>query len=137
MKKIENSLLGVINLDVVKFALVGALSTVIDFGLLNVFVYFGLTLFWAIFCSYLVGSINGYIFNNKWTYHRLNNPNTFSGFVQYATISFVGLGLTELVVNILYHSFHTGLNVDKLVAVVIVFSWNFFANRVFTFRVAN
>jgi len=134
MKKLRDIFLKLINLDVVKFALVGAISTAIDFLLLNFFIYLGLNLFWAIFFSYFFGAVNGYLFNNNWTYQHLQKPNNIRGFLQYATISFVGLGLTEGVVNILYHALHANLNIDKLAAVVIVFAWNFFANRIFTFK---
>ena len=122
------------NKDMVKFALVGAVSTVIDFALFSLLAYWGLTLFWAIFVGYLIGAANGYVLNNRWTYGHLEKPTTFAGFLKYATISFVGLGLTEIIVYALFQWLHINTTVDKLVAVVIVFSWNYTANRVFTFQ---
>ena len=120
-------LLGVIqyceymNKDIIKFGLVGAVNTAIDFLLLNLFVSLGLSIFWAIFFAYLIGAANGYLLNNHWTYRHLNKPTTFFGFIQYTAISFIGLGLTELIVYGLFHIFHLSINIDKLVAVVVVF----------------
>ena len=135
MRNLPNRIVALLQSDVVKFGLVGLLSTIIDFAILNVFLSLGLSIFWAVFFSYLLGAVNGYLLNNHWTYARLKKRSTFGGFSRYASISFVGLGLTEIIVNFLYHTLHTPLNIDKLAAVVIVFSWNFLANRLFTFEV--
>ncbi|MEI6477600.1 MAG: GtrA family protein [bacterium] len=121
--------------DALKFGLVGGISTAIDFLFLNFFTFLGLNIFWAIFFSYLLGSVNGYLLNNKWTYGHLEMPSTVSGFLQYATVSFIGLGLTELIVYAFYSELHLGVNASKLLAVAIVFFWNFLANRMFTFKV--
>jgi len=136
MKHLWNRLLRTVGVDVIKFAVVGAISTCIDFGLLNIFVWLGANIYLALCIAYLIGAVNGYLLNNQWTYRRLERVNTFSGFLRYTVISFVGLGLTEGIVFILSHELHANLNFDKLVAVFIVFAWNFFANRHFTFQVA-
>jgi putative flippase GtrA len=120
--------------DLFKFGTVGILNTAIDFLLLNFFVHLGLRIFWAIFFAYLLGAVNGYILNNRWTYRHLNQRTTLRGYLTYASISFVGLLLTEGVIYVLGTTFHTGLNINKLAAVVVVFAWNFLSNRLITFR---
>jgi len=122
------------NKDLIKFAIVGAVNTLIDFTVLNFLSLLGLSIFWAIFFAYMCGAANGYLLNNHWTYRHLNKPSTFIGFAQYASISFIGLGLTEVIVFVLTDWLHASLNVGKLVAVVLVFSWNFAGNRLITFR---
>jgi putative flippase GtrA len=121
--------------EIVKFGAVGAVSTLIDFLFLTLFVRLGTGLFLAIFFSYTIGAVNGYLLNNKWTFGHLNRPSTFRDFLRYASISFVGLGLTELIVYALYEAFHVPVSLDKLAAVAVVFLWNYFANRHFTFKV--
>ncbi len=121
--------------DMIKFALVGLLSTIIDILLLNFFYHLGLTVFWAIGWAYLIGAVNGYWLNNRWTYRRLKRRPGVAGLAEYISISFVGLGLTELIVGLLVH-YGFNLNFDKIVAVVLVFLWNFFGNRLVTFRPA-
>ena len=122
------------NRDLVTFGLVGAVSTAIDFIVLNSLTYLGLTIFIAISIAYFIGAVNGYLLNNNWTYGHLNRATTLSGFTKYVSISFIGLGLTELIVYVFYHFLHFPLNIDKLIAVAVVFSWNFVANRFFTFK---
>lgn len=120
--------------DLVRFGTVGLISTIIDVIILNLLFALGWSIFWAIFWAYFVGSINGYLLNNRWTYRRLGQAPRWSGFIRYAAISFVGLGLTELIVYWLVRA-HLPLNADKIIAVVIVFAWNFLANRLLTFQV--
>jgi putative flippase GtrA len=120
--------------EVFKFAAVGAVNTLIDFTLLSLFVWFGVNIFLALSLSYTIGAINGYLLNNRWTYGHLNRKNTLGGLLRYVSISFVGLGLTEIVVAVLYKEFHIRVSLDKLAAVVVVFAWNYLANRHFTFR---
>lgn len=120
--------------DLWRFAAVGVISTLIDIVLLNFFLnQVGLALAWAIFWAYGVGAINGYLLNNRWTYHRLNRRPGLIGLAEYVTISFVGLGLTELIIHYLIR-FGLNVNLDKIIAVFLVFLWNFFGNRWLTFR---
>lgn len=119
--------------DLWRFAVVGGVSTLIDIVLLNVGRYLGLSIFWAIFGAYVIGAINGYLLNNRWTYHRLNHKPGLKGLLQYVTISLIGLALTEIIVFLLFRA-GLNLNFDKIVAVALVFLWNFFGNRLFTFR---
>lgn len=119
--------------DILKFGLVGIINTGIDFLLLNLFTRLGLELFWAIFFAYLLGAVNGYVLNSRWTYRKMGTPN-LKGYLTYTTISFIGLLLTEVVIFLLSHYLELGLNLDKLIAVIIVFSWNFISNRLLTFR---
>lgn len=121
-------------LQMISFGTIGALSTVIDFFFISVFTHFGLIIFWAIFFAYLLGAANGYLLNNSFTYRHLGQRHNFLSFGQYASISFVGLGLTEGIIYLMIELLHTSVYVNKLFAVVIVFFWNFLANRYWTFK---
>lgn len=131
---ILQKLLKIVPIDILKFGVVGGLSTIIDFVFLSLFLKLGLSIFWALFFSYMLGAANGYLLNNRWTYGHLKKEATVSGFSSYAAISFIGLGLTEIIVYFLFNVAHVGIAIDKLVAVAVVFFWNFFANRVITFK---
>ena len=126
--------------DFWRFAVIGALSTVIDIGALNALNYLGFNSYVAVFFGYFLGAVNGYFFNNNWTYKHLGKKANAKAFSQYVLISFIGLGLTELIIYFLTKIIHSSLsrsellNIYKLIAVVIVFFWNFFANRIITFR---
>lgn len=116
-----------------KFGVVGAISTVLDFLFLNLSLHIGLTVFWATFVGYAIGTLNGYFFNSFWTYRYLEQKSKAIGLTKYAFISAIGLFLTEIIVNFL-HGQGLAVNGAKIVAVVIVFFWNWLTNRYWTFR---
>lgn len=121
--------------DLFKFGATGLASTVVDFGILNVAVQlFHINLLVATFLGFLGGSTNGYLMNNAWTYKRLGKQAKTKGLVQYSLVGLVGLLLTEWIVSLLSVHGSLNYNISKLIAVAIVFFWNFFGNRFWTFR---
>ena len=122
--------------DIFRFALVGVVITVFDIVTLNAFyLYAHLTLYWATFFGFLVGSVSGYWLNNRWTYRRLNKKSNLAGLVQYTIIGAIGLIITELLMHQLAVRSGLNYNLSKLVAVAVVFFWNFFGNRYLTFNI--
>ncbi len=117
--------------------MVGAVSAVIDIIVLNIcYGHLHMSVYLATFLGYFVGAINGYLMNNFWTYRRQNRPFHIFGLIQYTAISFVGLGLTELVIRLVSVGLGYNVNVGKIISIVLVSFWNFFANRVTTFKEA-
>lgn len=121
--------------DVVKFGLVGLVATAIDFYLLNFFyLQHHYSIYLATLFSYLTAAVFGYLANSFWTYRRLQQGFELSGLAKYVTISGVGLSLTELVIGLLNPGLGLDHNLSKLVAVILVFAWNFWANSRWTFK---
>lgn len=121
--------------DLWRFAVVGLVSTIIDITALNLsYRSFHTSLYLAAFIGFLLGSINGYLLNNAWTYRRLDKRAGLLGLTKYTLISLVGLGLTEVIIDLLSVRSNLNYNVSKLVAVAVVFFWNFFGNRWWTFQ---
>lgn len=122
--------------EMIQFASVGAVSTAIDYVLLNLaHQNFNASIYLATFIGFLGGSINGYLANNTWTFAHRNLPMGTRGLAQYSLVGLVGLGLTELIMHILAVRADINYNLAKLVAVFIVFFWNFLANRYWTFGI--
>jgi putative flippase GtrA len=117
-----------------KFGVVGIVSTTVDYLLLNLCLHFGMSLPWATFFGYCLGTINGYYLNNIWTYAHQKRRTNITGLSKYAVISGIGLLLTELIVNIGHSSLGIRVNIIKAIAVMVVFFWNFFGNRYWTFK---
>jgi glycosyltransferase involved in cell wall biosynthesis len=121
--------------DVFLFGVIGVVNTILDIAVLNLFYLdFKSSIYVATFLGYLVGSVNGYLMNNKWTYRRLEEKAKISGLIQFSIVSAVGLGATEVIMYLLSTQSGVNYNLSKIVAVVAVFFWNFFANRYWTFR---
>ncbi len=145
-----------------KFAVVGAIGTVIDFGLMNIFfLLFNRVMMMGVASSRIISSIisftaaviNNFILNRFWTYADLVKKPFLTQLMQFSVISVIGLiirtpligFLANLIKNLLEkaNSFPEldpviiGNNAALAISIVIVLLWNFFANRLWTFREIN
>ncbi len=121
--------------EMVKFAIVGLVGTAVDMGLLNlIHLKLGTSLYWAVFWGFAVATITVYVLNNHWTYRRLGLPFQTQTLSKYTVVAAVGLAITEGIIHLLAVENGLYYNLAKVIAIVIVFFWNFFGNRYWTFR---
>jgi len=115
------------------FALVGVVSTVLDFLVLNLcYGPLGLSLPLATALGFLTGLTNGYFMNGHLVFEQGHSAQRY---FKYGLISLGGLILTELIVNQLHaHVAGLSVNLAKLAAVFIVFFWNYFWSKTWAFR---
>lgn len=118
----------------VKFGIVGLSSTVIDWGIyLFLTRIFGIFYLMAKMLSFSVAVLNSYIWNRRWTF-RSNDPQKLKQFIKFLTISLVGLVINSTIMYIAVE--HLKLNdiYGLFLATAIVLSWNFLANKFYTFK---
>lgn len=117
----------------VKFGIVGLSSTIIDWGifyLLNHYMVYYLT---AKVMSFSVAVINSFIWNRRWTF-RSQDPNRNKEFIKFLLISLVGLTINALIMYVAVSVYGTRKIVGLIFATGITTSWNFLANKFYTFR---
>lgn len=132
--------------QLLRFALVGALSTSIELAILNIlFALTGITsgIYFSIFkaLTFIIALGNGYFFNKNWTFPKTENS-IGREFGKYVIVNIVGLilnvGTATLVVNVVGTpsgiSSTTWANMGAIVAVFIVMIWNFLSYKCFVFR---
>ena len=128
----------ILKIEFIRYGLVGAVSTVLDYVFLNISaVLMGnrSDLLWlATAIGFCVGLVNGYYMNSRWTFKYNTRGQEAKKFSQFAIISLVGLGLTEVIVLYFANSLGLDKNIAKLIAVIIVFFWNYFGNKFWTFQ---
>ena len=147
----------------VKFCIVGATSTVIDFGLLNLLHYhFGLPLALAATCSFLVAVSNGFYWNRRWTF-RAGDGDARKQYPKFVATNTIGwlLNITIMTLALVTASYlglttvnqppletvslialgkgkevfsPLAVNTAKACATVCVTAWNFTAAKLWTFR---
>jgi putative flippase GtrA len=125
-----------------RFALVGAIGTVVDFTVLIVLKeVVGLPLLLANGLSYLAGVTNNFTLNRFWTYPEARSKAVWRQFLQFLAVSTAGLLLNTLIVGLLSAPLGVllqmpdrGYLVAKIVATGLVVFWNFTANRLWTFN---
>ncbi len=141
-----------------KFSVVGALGAVIDFGLLNLLVQLaGFPKLLANTCSFIAAVISNFIWNRLWVYPETREDPLRKQFIQFFIVN-----LAELAINtVLFYGadrcllggsgllaepvgtlafaigmahFDLAYNGAKVIATGVVLFWNFFVNRLWTFR---
>ncbi len=124
-----------------KFAIVGAVGAVIDFGLLNLLRgYFGWDLVWANTVSVSAAVLSNFVWNRLWTFPESRARKKRKQLPQFALVNLVGLLINNLIVvgvdAILVPHIGEPLsyNAAKLLAIGVVLFWNFGANRLWTYR---
>jgi len=124
----------------VRFALVGVIGTGVDMALLVVLKQgLGLPLLLANSLSYSAGIVNNFLLNRYWTYAGIRSKSGWGQAGQFTAVSLMGLVLNTALVG-LFSSMMSATDdhtiIAKIAATVIVLFWNFFVNRVWTFKEA-
>lgn len=124
-----------------KFAIVGALGAVIDFGLLNLMRgVFGWDLILANTLSVSVAMLSNFIWNRYWSFPESRTRKKRTQLPQFALVNLIGLVINNLIVvgiDAVLVS-HVGepwsYNIAKAGAIGVVLFWNFGINRLWTYR---
>ncbi|MBI3162026.1 MAG: GtrA family protein [Chloroflexi bacterium] len=124
-----------------RFLAVGAVGTVLDFSLLTLLKLAGLPTLLANTLSFSTGLVNNFTWNRLWTFNDIIQPNWRKQLAQFTVVSLVGLALNNLIVLSLEGIFGSllgqpdwGYLPAKVIATGVVVFWNYFANRMWTFR---
>ena len=130
----------------VKFGIVGAFGSVIDFGVLNTLIFLA---GWAspqgkIFANIISTSLailSNFIWNRLWTFPESRQRNRTTQLVQFTIVNLIGLVINTGIFFVADHYFYEtyfspniAVQLAKATAIGIVLFWNFGANRVWTYR---
>jgi putative flippase GtrA len=125
----------------VKFAIVGVIGAVVDFGILNLMhKAFFWPLLWANTLSVSVAILSNFTWNRLWTFPESRSRRKREQLPQFALINFIGLGINNAIVVGLAAVFSHFIadpwhyNLAKAIAIGVVLFWNFGANRIWTYR---
>lgn len=135
-----------------RFAFVGVIGAVVDFGVANVLTaFFHMEFLWAAIISFGAAIVSNFLWNRFWTYPDSRSKSISRQIAQFSIISLVGLAIRTPIVKLLEEpaiSFFTGIlsktffftprfmghNITLAIAVFVVMLWNFFANRFWTYN---
>ncbi len=128
----------------IKFAIVGAFGALVDFTVLNILVFVvGMPEEIANIFSVSCAIVSNFTWNRLWTFPESQEKAIHTQFGSFALVNLVGLAINEVVfvaaLNLFFEPMFPGnlklaLNLAKAVAIGVVLFWNFFANRVTTYR---
>jgi putative flippase GtrA len=137
-----------------RFAVVGVIGTVVDFGTFNLLTLFvGMAAVYAQAISFACAIVSNFTWNRFWTYPDSRSKKISKQLIQFFFVSVIGLTIRTpiflFVETPLTHLFETmdwiyemlpfltpvwlGHNFSLALAVGIVMMWNFFVNRFWTY----
>jgi len=117
----------------IKFCIVGGIGALIDLGILIFLVeIFAIPVLLANVISFTLAVMNNFILNKIWTFN-CKSKQYLKQFTQFLLISLIGL-----LINIILMHFLILLGfyyiLAKIIIIVIISLWNFFANKYWTFK---
>ncbi|WP_294477383.1 GtrA family protein [uncultured Bacteroides sp.] len=118
----------------VRYAFVGGLAFVVDFGLLYVLTeYLSLYYILSASLSFIVGLLINYFISILWVFSDYKSSNRVAEFIYFALIGIVGLLLNVFILWLITEFFDIYYMYSKLIAAVVVYLWNFLARKYFLF----
>lgn len=124
-----------------RFLAVGAVGTILDFSLLTLLKLAGLPTLFANSLSFTAGLINNFTWNRLWTFGDVTQSDWRRQLAQFTAVSLVGLVLNNVIVLSLEGALGSlfgmpgwGYLPAKVIATGVVVFWNYFANRMWTFK---
>lgn len=135
-----------------RFTLVGTIGAVVDFGVFNLLTQLTqLPAVWASIISFTAAIVSNFLWNRFWTYPDSRTKNVSQQVGQFVLVSVIGLGIRTplfawlerflvrfiaalLPKGFLFSNTFMGHNLALAAAVLVVMTWNFFANRFWTYN---
>lgn len=130
-----------------RFALVGALNTFVDLGVLNLLILFsGISsgVLYSVFkgIAFLLATVNSYYWNKYWTFGKTKKSPGAREFSKFLVTVFIGFGLNvgiaSLVVNTIGPQFGISAkawaSVGAFTASLFAWIWNFIGSKFFVFK---
>jgi len=120
-------------LKFIKFCIVGFSGIFVDFGttfickeILKIQKYISNSI------GFTLAASTNYVLNRVWTFHS-HNPHIGLEFTRFFFIALIGLGINLLIIWTMSGKFKVNFYLAKLVATLLVTTWNFLINAYFTF----
>jgi len=118
----------------IKYCLVGATGTGLDFLLLYLFVEYGrINYLLAAIISTIVAMVINFTLNKFWTF-RKKDGNYFSQLLKYAAAHSIGALINLVVLTLLVEVFGVWYLMARVVGTVFAVSWNFLATKKWVFK---
>ena len=116
----------------IKYAIVGVANVAIDLVVYVVLLHAGVWYVAAKSLSLGAATVNGYIFNRRWTFRAGDHENM--KLVRYVTVQGTGLLVNLALLTLLVAGLGVGKVVAGVIAVPFVAAYCFLGNRLWTFR---
>lgn len=119
----------------IKFAIVGAIGTFINLGVLFLFAdIFGVYYIISEVIAFYISVLNNYLLNKVWTFKEKIKERTLVKYIQYLIINILSLLINISVLYTLVEFFNVWYILAEFFAIICAFLVNFIGNVLWTFR---
>ncbi len=118
--------------QLVKFGIVGVISTLLDYGLMILFKeLLGIYYVAASTLSYLISLVFNYFASMKYVFHGKEGRDKKKEFLLFTVLCLLGMGLNQLVLWLIVEQLSVDYRISKLFATAVVMVWNFVTRKIF------
>lgn len=114
-----------------RFCLVGAMNTGVDFSIFALLTFWGFPLILAQTLSYSAGMLNSFLMNRTWTFKQTNHGT--GQFIRFLILNLLTLSLTYGLLVGLHGQWQWPLLLSKIVATGLSLGINFVGSRLWVF----
>jgi putative flippase GtrA len=122
----------VLELEFIKYGLVGASNTLITFATYSLLVWLGVPYLIALLLGYVPGGLNSYLLNRHWTFDAGHVSHGRSG-TRFALVQGCAIAANFGLLYLFVHDLHLGKYLSQAILTVPVVLVTFFINRTWTF----
>lgn len=122
-------------IDMFRYGIISVVALAVDFGLL-MFLNYSLHVNYLIAAtiSFLAGLVVNYLLSHNRVFTDPKITSKSMNFIAFGSIGVIGLLFNNVIMWVSHDITHLSVAISKIIAVVIVFFWNFLARRQFLYQ---
>lgn len=119
-------------LQLIKFGIVGGISTLLDYGLMLLFAeVFDIFYLLSSTLSYTISLVFNYIASMRYVFRGREDMNKLKEFLIFTVLCLMGLGINQLVLWLIVEYAGIDYRISKIGATGVVMIWNFVTRKLF------
>ncbi len=119
--------------EFIKFSIVGAINTVVDFGVFSLLLTKACPVLLSQIISYGCGMLNSFIMNRSWTFKE-NKRNEYSEPLKYIVANVATLILVSVLILLFINLVHLPVLMAKVISTGIGMIFNFMSSKFWVFQ---
>ncbi len=119
-------------LQLIKFGIVGGISTLLDYGLMLLFTeVFDIFYLLSSTLSYTISLVFNYVASMRYVFRGREDMNKLKEFLIFTVLCLMGLGINQLVLWLIVEYAGIDYRLSKIAATGVVMIWNFVTRKLF------
>lgn len=123
---------GKLLVQLIKFGIVGVISTLLDYGLMVFFTEVcGIFYLLSSTLSYAISLVFNYAASMKYVFRGREDRNKIKEFLIFTVLCLLGMGINQLILWLIVEQAGIDYRISKILATLVVMVWNFVTRKLF------